>query len=166
MSQEEETPSGAKFSADRLYRYRLWRVWSSDPRRIFFVCLNPSKANEIQSDRTLETCIRWAKIRAGGCIIGNLFAFVSTDREKLKQVADPKGPENDFYLKKMHGESTKTITAWGEWGKLHGRGDAVMKMLEQIKPTFRFGVNLDGTPKHPLYFLKPEMEPSPNVPES
>jgi hypothetical protein len=38
--------SGATLSADRRYRYRLWRCWGDRENRCVFVGLNPSTADE------------------------------------------------------------------------------------------------------------------------
>jgi hypothetical protein len=42
--------TGARFSADRLYRYALWRVWDADRGLCNFLMLNPSTADETIDD--------------------------------------------------------------------------------------------------------------------
>src|SRR4029077_11103356 len=45
--------TGARFSADRLYRYSLWRVWDADRGLCNFLMLNPSTADEAADDPTV-----------------------------------------------------------------------------------------------------------------
>ena len=51
---------GATFSADRRYRYRLWRHWSCGPV-LLVIGLNPSTADETRNDATIRRCIGYAK---------------------------------------------------------------------------------------------------------
>lgn len=50
----------AEFSDDRVYRYRLSRVWG-EGRRATFIMLNPSTADEYVDDRTLARCLAFAR---------------------------------------------------------------------------------------------------------
>uniref|UniRef100_A0A6M3KQY2 DUF1643 domain-containing protein n=2 Tax=viral metagenome TaxID=1070528 RepID=A0A6M3KQY2_9ZZZZ len=142
----------SSFSPDRRYRYDLWRVWTEGGRRINFIGLNPSTANEISDDPTIRRCVGFAvKWGYGEMHMLNLFAFVSSDpRDLCNHTIDPVGPENDNYLKALNPE---IVIAWGSWGKLHNntinsRADAVRQLLVDM---FCFGRNKDGEPKHPLY---------------
>jgi hypothetical protein len=50
-----DTTTGAIFSADRVYRYALWRRWSFfGDRRLVFVGLNPGTADENVDDPTIR----------------------------------------------------------------------------------------------------------------
>ena len=42
--------AGATFSDDRVYRYRLWRIWSEVEPVVGFCMLNPSTADPRQPD--------------------------------------------------------------------------------------------------------------------
>ena len=67
-----------------------------------FIGLNPSTADEIQDDPTIRRCIRYAKDwNYGGYIMGNIFAYRSTDPKKLLHIDDPIGRKNDYWLKKL-----------------------------------------------------------------
>jgi len=154
------TTGGALFSEDRTYRYRLWRQWGQKSTRasIFFICLNPSIADETRDDPTQRRLRGYASAWGyDGYIMGNIFAYISTDPKALKTVADPIGPENDMHLKTMQERSEMTVVAWGTWGKLLGRDAQVLDLLQR-RNVFCFGVNKDGTPKHPLY-LKAHLNP-------
>jgi hypothetical protein len=156
----EYLSAGATFSPDRKYRYDLWRVWRQGGRRISFIGLNPSTANESTDDPTIRRCVGFAQSWGYGEFhMLNLFAFVSSEPRKLCYPnPDPVGPENDGYLRVLYPE---VIVAWGSWGKLH-----VNCIEERAKTVLRFladpwclGRNKDGEPKHPLYLpgdVKPE----------
>ena len=62
------------------YRYTLRRSWpSGDGRRICWIMLNPSTADEPINDRTITRCIgftsRWGH---SGLVVINLYALRST----------------------------------------------------------------------------------------
>ena len=144
--------TGAIFSSDRKYRYVLWRIWNSERPKVLFIMLNPSIADEVRDDPTQRRCRRYAQRWGfGGYYVGNIFAIVSTDPRRLKEVDDPVGTENNSYLQKLHTESASTVIAWGTWGNLHGRNIEVLSLLKKIKPVKCLGLCMDGNPKHPLY---------------
>ena len=148
----------AHLSQDRIYRYMLSRVWNKEAKKIGFICLNPSTADEEVDDPTVRRCISFAKSWGGGSlVIGNLFAYRSSSPQILKMVSDPIGPENDWWLNKIAGEVDILVAAWGST-KANGRD-------REIRERFRgrlMALNLTkaGSPGHPLYLpknLKPFM---------
>lgn len=144
--------SGAVFSACRLYRYRLWRQWGEQPPAVF-VMLNPSTADEIDNDPTVERCERRARAMGyGGLRVANIFALRSTDPQALYGHADPVGQQNDSAILESVSGAGIVVCAWGGHGNLNGRGDAVLHLLRAagIEPHF-LKLNGDGTPRHPLY---------------
>ena len=145
--------SGADFSPDGLYRYRLWRVWDPSRPILLFILINPSKANEITNDPTAERCQRRAiHLGFGGMCIVNLFGLVSTDPSVLKGHPDPVGPDNDDAILQGTREAGMVICGWGTPGKLRRRGEEVLALLRSnsIQPLCLI-LNADGTPGHPLY---------------
>jgi hypothetical protein len=148
---------GALFSPDRVYRYRLWRRWKLEEPALVYVMLNPSTADEIDSDATVTRCIERAKrMGYGGIEVVNIFALRSTDPAALQSHQDPVGPENDQHIIQVCVTAMFTggqiVLAWGKHGALHGRGAAVRKMLDERQiNTYALVLNRDGSPKHPLY---------------
>lgn len=121
--------SGAEFSPCREYRYRLWRKWGDQPPAVF-IMLNPSTADEIKNDPTIERCERRAiAMGFGGIRVANIFALRSTDPAALYRHQNPIGPmNNEAILESIKGAGI-VICAWGGHGKLNGRGEAVLKLL-------------------------------------
>lgn len=145
--------SGARFSRCERYRYALWRIWDSAKPIVTFVMLNPSTADAVENDPTIERCQRRAiALGMGGLRVANLFAWRSTDPAVLHGLDDPIGPENDNAIVDACRGAGIVICAWGTNGSLMNRGAAVYEMLvaHEIQPTC-LQVNADGTPKHPLY---------------
>lgn len=145
--------SGATFSDCGLYRYRLHRTWDAAKPSAAFIMLNPSTATESILDPTIRRCIGYsARWGYGGLVVGNLFALRSTNPNKLYDVADPIGPENDIYLREIALSTAIVICAWGKYGALVRRGDAVLSMLRGLGVIPRaLKLNRDGSPAHPLY---------------
>lgn len=146
------------------YRYELTRVWDKDRREVVFLMLNPSTADALADDRTIEKCCRFARRWGwGGIRVYNLFAWRATDPDQLSGVEDPIGPENDGYI--FRGTRNRpVVAAWGSSTVMRGdvdmlraRAHAVCRLLEQCKqenPLFVLSalvVNQDGHPRHPLY---------------
>lgn len=153
--------SGAVFSDCRQYRYRLWRQWS-DAAPMVFVMLNPSTADEIDNDPTVERCERRARAMGyGGLRVANIFALRSTDPAALYEHADPVGQDNDAAIIESVTGAGLVVCAWGAHGNLFSRGEKVLQLLRSagVIPHY-LQLNKDGTPKHPLY-VPYEITPTP-----
>lgn len=145
--------TGATFSACRRYRYALWRIWDEAKPPCLFVMLNPSTADEVDNDPTVERCERRSRAMGyGGLRVANIFALRSTDPSVLYTTDDPTGPDNDAAIIQAASNSGLVVCGWGTHGNLHGRGRQVMALLEgnQIQAHYLV-LNADGTPRHPLY---------------
>jgi hypothetical protein len=150
---------GAKFSPCRKYRYRLWRHWDAlRPRRVAFVMLNPSTADETKLDPTLRRCLGFAQAWGyGGFEIVNLFALRSTDPAALRGHADPVGPENDAALLDAAIDCNLLICGWGVHGTLLDRARLTEQLLGGVD-LHALRLTQAGAPGHPLYLpadLKP-----------
>ena len=148
--------SDAFFSKDRKHRYALWRVWNNKLPKVLFIGLNPSTADEVKDDPTIRRCINYAKDWGyGGYIMGNIFAYRSTDPKNLKITNNPIGIDNNSWLIKLHSEASLTIGAWGNHGKYLDRGREVINLIDDL---YCLKVTKEGHPSHPLYLpgnLKP-----------
>lgn len=135
---------------EKSHRYTLWRVWNSNPQKIFMVIgLNPSTATEIENDPTIRRCIGFAKRE--GCdalLMCNAFGFRATDPADMKAAADPIGAENDAWLVRCAGIASVVVAAWGVHGEFMSRGAQVKRLIPELKC---FGTTKNGHPKHPLY---------------
>jgi hypothetical protein len=141
--------SSAIFSSCRKYRYALTRTWVSRGRKVMFIGLNPSTADESSNDPTVRRCIGFAQ-RWGfqGMVLTNLFGYRSTDPSKLARLTDPVGAENDFWIEESRRTVDLVVVAWGARGSLHERDTAVLANLTNASC---LGRTLSGAPKHPLY---------------
>ncbi|MAJ43211.1 MAG: hypothetical protein CMF96_00515 [Candidatus Marinimicrobia bacterium] len=144
--------SDAIFSDDRIHRYTLWRIWNKELPKVLFIGLNPSTATETKNDPTIRRCMGYAKYWGyGGYIMGNIFAFRSTNPAKLRNTSDPIGPKNDYWLKRLYEEADLTIAAWGTNGKYMNRGNQVLELFSNLKC---LRITKNGYPSHPLYLPK------------
>lgn len=155
----DDSRSSAILSEDRKYRYLLSRQWADKGHTVGFICLNPSTADAETDDATVRKCIRFAKSWGGHrLLIGNLFAYRSTDPKGLKETDDPVGPENDAWLARIHKEADVLIAAWGVHGILNGRDQKVLGLFDS--PLRALRLTKSGAPSHPLY-LPETLEPFP-----
>lgn len=152
--------SDATFSADRVYRYKLRRIWDWDRPLVCFNMLNPSTADERKNDPTVTRCIGFAYGWGfGGLIVVNAFAYRATDPRELKRAHDKGvfiiGKDNARVIFDAANACDLIVCAWGTGGKLFDRGPDVTKFLvdEGFKPKC-LGVTKGGHPKHPLYIPK------------
>jgi hypothetical protein len=149
---ERVKDTGATFSPCRRYRYSLWRTWSDVPPALF-VLLNPSTADEVTNDPTVERCERRARMMGfGGLVVCNIFAFRATDPRVMKAEPKPVGPENDLAILEHARQASIVICGWGTHGAHLRRGAQVKNFLEfnGIK-LHLLGLTKDGHPQHPLY---------------
>lgn len=145
--------TGATFSPCKKYRYTLWRIWNPEVPPLLCILLNPSTADEIKNDPTVERCERRAISGGfGGLLIGNAFALRSTDPGVLRTVSEPVGLGNDEALLGMAKEAGQVVCGWGTHGNFLDRGKTVLEMLRiNHISVYCLGQNKDETPKHPLY---------------
>ena len=131
------------------YRYELRRVWDESKPLVLFIGLNPSTADADVEDNTSRVCINYAKRwDYGGLLLGNLFAFRSTDQAGLFSAEDPVGPENDAALARLQTQSTLVVCAWSASGAYRQRDQAVLWNLRDPHCLVKLK---SGHPGHPLY---------------
>ena len=147
------TGSGAVFSPCGKYRYRLWRYWDRGKLPLVWVMLNPSTADELDNDPTVERCERRArKMGFGGVEVVNIFAYRATDPSVMRSQADPVGAENDEAIIAAARLGGTVVCGWGIHGDHLGRGRAVADLLQQAGITAHsLNTTASGHPGHPLY---------------
>lgn len=144
------------------YHYTLSRTWDDDLPKVMFLMLNPSTADGYQDDATINRCVGFARAWGyGGLHVGNLFAYRSTNPNKLHEACNPIGPDNELFLKSMIEVCEKVILAWGN--------DDIVKRLMKLYPNYKplsgigdkahhLKLMKSGHPRHPLY-LRSELKP-------
>lgn len=152
--------TGASFSNCMKYRYTLWRSWGAG-YFINFLMLNPSTADDVTNDPTVERCERRAKMMGyGGLIVTNLFAFRATDPKEMRAARDPIGEKNDDAILESADQSAMVLCAWGQHGKYRSRDSHVLSLLAGCGHKLHYlKLAKDGTPCHPLY-LPYELKPT------
>ena len=153
---------GDQFSADRKYRYRLWRIWDPTKTVFLFCMLNPSLATWDKLDNTCLRVQRFVqKWQGGGFIVTNCFGLVDTNPAGLYTSVDPVGPENDVAIRQAATRADVVVAAWGNHAGLGQRADAVYQLLVSVKkPIHCLAITKTGEPGHPLYLssnLKPQI---------
>lgn len=145
--------TGAVFSPCRLFRYELWRRWRAEGPLLTFIMLNPSTADEVQNDPTIERCERRARMWGfAGLRIFNLYAFRATEPKDMKAAADPFGPENLERLIKAIEHDRNIIAGWGAHGRYRNASSIIMMEVERVGRTiYCLERTKAGQPKHPLY---------------
>jgi len=152
MSNAPSRGNSAALSPCRRYRYALWRTWDASLPRVMFIGLNPSTADETTDDptlrRTMDFARRWGY---GGVGNGNLFGFRATDPKAMMAAADPVGPDNDAWLRRLADGAGLVVAAWGNHGAFRDRSRAVRDLLPALHC---LKLNASGEPAHPLYQRK------------
>jgi hypothetical protein len=147
----------AVFSNCGRFRYSLLRRWNDagNAKLINFIMLNPSTADEMKNDPTVERCCKRAQsLGFGRLIVTNVFASRNTDPAALYAAVDAVGPRNDAYIGDVAEKADVVVCAWGNHGVHLGRGDAVNKLLilKAKKMVYRLGaLTQENQPRHPLY---------------
>lgn len=149
---------GADFDPTGIYRYSLWRSWNQEAKRLALIMLNPSTADAAINDATIRRCIGFADSWGYGSLeVVNLFAFRTPKPRMLREAADPVGDLCNQAILRAVKRSDQIVIAWGNWGNLHQRDQAVLKLLAD-QEIYCFGYNQSGQPCHPLY-LKSSSRP-------
>ena len=140
------------------YRYRLERqvapMFITKP--VMFIGINPSTADAENDDATVRKLIgftqRWGY---SSFILGNVFAWRSTDVRQLPERCKAIGPDNYRTLKAMMEEAACIVPCWGNTNKVpkthRCQFEVVCAMLLIAeKPVRIFGRTNRGDPLHPL----------------
>lgn len=150
--------ASAVISSCKQYRYELRRIWDESKPLVLFICLNPSIADAVSEDNTSRVCINYStRWGYGGLLIGNLFAYRSTDQSALYNVQDPIGPDNDHWLRRMQDEADLVVCAWSDTGAFKNR-DA--EVFQYLRAPYCLKKLKSGRPGHPLYKSK-NLQPIP-----
>lgn len=138
------------------YRYRLDRHVGGSGSVYAFFGINPSTADASIDDATVRKwngfTRRWGASRY---IVGNVFAFRSTDVKGLATAADPIGRLNNDHLHQIIAEADILVPCWGDQMKVPQMLRPSFHWMRQIlaasgKPVMTFGLSKGGFPKHPL----------------
>lgn len=140
------------------YRYLLKRKPAQmrpGASTALFIMLNPSTADAELDDPTIRRCRGFAeRWDCAGIVVANLYGLRSTDPKALLTVADPIGPDNDNWLRKLAWEYESVVFAWGANAPAK-RAAEVVEIFSTINPRHRrmwcLGQTKNGSPKHPLY---------------
>lgn len=145
----------AVISDDERYRYSLYREVNQDGHgTALFVMLNPSTADAYQDDPTIRRVMGFAKSWGRqGVYVANLYAIRATNPSVLPAVADPIGPENDIWLRRLEGMvSNEVVAAWGANKYADpDRIEWVNAILGARRTVHCLGRTAKGSPRHPLY---------------
>lgn len=148
--------SSAIISPDGVYRYRLERQCEGDGSTVI-IMVNPSTANAEEDDATIRKLRGFAnRYQWGRIIVGNLFAFRSTDVRALASAPDPVGPDNGYRLAEMFLDAQRAVFAWGPAAKLPRRLRDQWREVDRIcramhlEPMSIGEPARDGHPCHPL----------------
>lgn len=136
------------------YRYTLTRDLGGlmPLKRVVFVMLNPSTADQVEDDPTIRRCMGFAR-REGATELGvvNLYGLRATDPRELRGHPDPVGPGNDEALRWASRWADLLVAAWGA----HAPGARVEDAVRVLdRPLRCLGTTKSGAPKHPLYLAK------------
>lgn len=138
------------------FRYRLERHNIGGAGAIGWIMVNPSTADGTEDDATIRRVIGFSKREgAGWLMVGNVFAYRSTDIKGLRTCPDPRGPDNEAHLRRIMQDAPTVIVAWGPLGKLpphlRTRWQAVCRIADEAgRKLHCLGTAQDGHPRHPL----------------
>lgn len=160
----------AVFSECGRYRQVLRRDWTPEgatPRAVLFIGMNPSVADAAASDptchRELVFARDWGFTRY---LKGNVLDWRATSPRDLPAPELAASPDNIPALVAMAQEAEWVVMAYGRLHKRYGPvvQEAVRAVAATGRPLKCFGLNKDGSAKHPLYLRKDaELTPYPDA---
>lgn len=147
--------SSAQFSSCGKYRQLLTRCWDPALPSVLFIGMNPSVADLTVDDPTVRKECGFAEREGFGTLLKcNVMDYRATSPGTLLNTGVC--PASEVNLQVIQSQLAVAEKVVCVWGKLHPRlrpyATQVAELLlrEGLQP-FCLGVNLDGSPKHPLY---------------
>ncbi|MES2287529.1 MAG: DUF1643 domain-containing protein [Bacteroidota bacterium] len=144
--------SGADFSVNGKYRYKLWRIWDETKPKAMCIGLNPSTANADKNDTTIRYLIKICSgLGYGGFYMMNCWPFISSKPEGIMCHAMTDDRNNEL-ITLTAAQCQDVIFCWGGFKiiKEKGRDKELAEMFPNAKC---FGKNADGSPFHPLALM-------------
>ena len=135
----------ADISNDKKDRFSLSRIWDSKKPKALYIMLNPSYADDESDDPTIRRLIFFSKkFKFGGFYVTNLFSQITPYPKELNM--DNKSKKKNLkIISELIKKSDLIVYAWGN---LVSEPIELRKLIES---PLCFGINKNGTPKHPLY---------------
>ena len=136
-----------------VYRYRLSRRWADGPS-CMFIMLNPSTADALQDDPTIQRCIGFAKREGCGAMdVVNLMAFRATKPVNLPDGKSALGPDNAYWVCRTADECRGPhIAAWGAHKKAERYAKGLLHVFSaRGRDLMCLKKTASGAPGHPLY---------------
>ncbi len=135
----------ADISNDKKDRFSLSRIWDSKKPKALYIMLNPSYADDESDDPTIRRLIFFSKkFKFGGFYVTNLFTQITPYPKELNLDNNSK-KKNLKIISELIKKSDLIVYAWGN---LVSEPIQLRKLIES---PLCFGINKNGTPKHPLY---------------
>jgi hypothetical protein len=129
------------------FRYSLSRIWDRSLKKATIIMLNPSIANILKNDLSINRCLNFCIDNNYGSLeVVNLFAFIETDSKKLSTKPEFIGIENDKYIQKSIGSADTIIVAWGSDKEYRTRKKEVWNRFLKDKKVYYFEDNSSRTP--------------------
>ena len=135
----------ADISNDKKDRFSLSRIWDSKKPKALYIMLNPSYADNESDDPTIRRLIFFSKkFKFGGFYVTNLFSQITPYPKELNM--DNKSKKKNLkIISELIKKSDLIVYAWGNLVS------EPMQLRKLIESPLCFGINKNGTPKHPLY---------------
>ena len=159
----DEGETGAIFSADRRYRYRLTRRIGDGELAVMFMMLNPSKADETRDDPTIRKCCGFAKRWGFGWMHAvNLSPLMATRPADLAAcLPEPACVQdrNKRVIMETVSISDLIVAAYGNAGRLllvkvEGAQNRIPEVVWPLWDADRYvyclGLTKLGEPRHPV----------------
>lgn len=163
------------FNLNHTHRYVLAQQWDKYRPPLIILMTNPSTADHLKNDKTINRVVAFAKkLGYGGVIAMNVFSIRARDPEDVVKSEQPITADSytilHTVLSEMYGvfkDDLMVVAAWGALApelakrlKAPSYIDNIVKTVERIGAKLHcFELSKDGHPKHPLYLsggLKPK----------
>ncbi|RKD25807.1 hypothetical protein BEP19_02390 [Ammoniphilus oxalaticus] len=124
---------------DPVFRYSLTRKWNEDLKKATIIMLNPSVANVLKNDLSINRCLNFCIDNDYGSLeVVNLFAYIETDSKKLSAQSENVGVENNKYLQSAIETADTIIVAWGSDNQYKTRKREVWNRFLREKDVYYF----------------------------
>ena len=152
----------AVFSDCQRYRYQLREVWDPGRPMVLWLLMNPSVACLDHADPTLRKTGNFARIWGyGGQWVGNVHAYRSTNKNRLLEVEDPVGPDNDRLILERAEQAQTVVLAYGQPPKQLRARCPSSRSPAPPPAVVSFAIGPRWNPRSPAL---PALQPSPPTP--
>lgn len=147
------------------FRFKLWRIWDKTAPMCMVIGLNPSTADHLRNDPTVQLCCADAQYwGCGGLYMMNIWPYRATEPAQMKRYYQLFSTPSEFAssshlnlirIQEVAMRCDLVVAAWSGHADWLRKGEEVYNALSRQRELKCYRRLSNGEAGHPLYLKRP-----------